>query len=257
MKIATFNINSIRAHAQNFLDFLAAAKPDVVLLQETKATDEQFPHILFDHLGYNVKTFGQKSWNGVAVLAKPSIEDFSRGLPTLPHAADARMAECVVDGRVRVVNAYMPNGEAEDSPKFPYKIEWMKKFTEHIAPLLDDELPTILAGDFNVAIQDIDVWNPKAYEGSSISAPAARRIMQEWLDSGWTDAWREIHGKDKVGYTWIGYRGGSLEKGHGLRLDYFLLNKAARHMAKNIEIDLAPRRAAGASDHAPLVLDIK
>lgn len=256
MKIATFNINSIRAHAQNFLDFLNSAKPDAVLLQETKAMDDQFPHILFDHSGYNVKTFGQKSWNGVAVLSKPSIEDFTRGLPTYPSDESARMTECIIDGRLRIINTYMPNGEAEDSPKFPYKIEWMKKFTEHIASLLDDELPTIITGDFNVAIEDKDVWDPKAYEGSSISAPAARRIMREWLDAGWVDAWRKLRGENEIGYTWIGYRGGSLEKGHGLRLDYFLLNKAAAPLAKSIEIDLAPRKAPGASDHAPLILTI-
>ncbi|MDR2685760.1 MAG: exodeoxyribonuclease III [Rickettsiales bacterium] len=257
MKIATFNINSIRAHAENFINWMQAARPDVILIQEVKAQDEQFPHIIFEHLGYNIKVFGQKSYNGVAVFSKFSIEDFSRGLPTFPGDPNARMVDCIIDGRVRLVNVYMPNGEAEDSPKFPYKIDWMKKFSEFAAPLLDDEFPTILVGDFNVAIRDIDVWNPKAYEGSSISAPAARRIMQEWLDAGWTDAWRALRGPDEVGYTWIGYRGGSLEKGHGLRLDYFLLNRAAAPMAKSIEIDLSPRRAPSSSDHTPLILELK
>ncbi|MCL2629393.1 MAG: exodeoxyribonuclease III [Alphaproteobacteria bacterium] len=256
MKIATFNINSVRAHAENFMNWLKDADPDVVLLQETKVVDNQFPHILFEHLGYNIKTLGQKSYNGVAVMSKHSIEDVTLGLPTMPHDPNARMIEFILDGRIRIINAYMPNGESEISPKFPYKIDWMKHFTKHIAQYLKDELPTIIGGDLNVAIQDIDVWNPVQYKGSSISAPAARAIMQEWLDAGWTDTWRELHGPDKIGYTWIGYRGGSLEKDRGLRLDYFLLNKAAAHMAKNIEIDMNPRRAPNSSDHAPLILTL-
>lgn len=257
MRIATFNVNSIRARAQNFLDWVQSARPDVIALQELKAMDDQFPHILFEHLGYNIKTFGQKSYNGVAIMSRLSLEDAARGLPTFQSDPNARMIECILDGRIRLINTYMPNGESEDSPKFPYKIEWMKHFSDYIAPLLDDETPTIITGDFNVAIKDLDVWDPVAYRGSSISAPAARKIMQEWLDAGWTDAWRELRGADEIGYTWIGYRGGSLDKGNGLRLDYFLANRAARKMLKNIEIDMTPRNAPAASDHAPLILELK
>jgi exodeoxyribonuclease-3 len=256
MKIATFNVNSLRAHVQNFLDWLNTAEPDVVLVQEVKATDDQFPHILFDSLGYNIKTFGQKSWNGVAVFSKYSIEEVVRGLPTYPSDENARMIECLIDGRIRLINCYMPNGDTVDSPKFQYKLEWMKKFTDYIANYYNDEIPTIIAGDYNVAIEDRDIWSPRAYDGVAISAPAARAIMNEWLQSGWQDAWRTLYPND-IGYTWIGYRGDSLAKGNGLRLDYFLLNAAAKPLLKDCIIDMSPRRAPSPSDHAPLILEIK
>jgi len=276
MKILTLNINSIRAHVESFLKILESREYDTVLVQETKVEDHLFPHVLFDHLGYNAKTFGQKSWNGVAVFSRHSLEDVTRGLPGCPDPA-ARMMECVIDGRIRVINVYMPNGEAEDSPKFPGKLDWMKHFTKHIAPLLHSEEPVIIGGDFNVAIEDRDVWNPKQYEGSSISAPAARKIMQEWLDggsvasppsgggvspkatrggSGWTDCYRHFHPDEERAWTWIGYRGASLQKDDGLRLDYFLANHAAAKHIKHCDIDKRPRLADKPTDHCGLFLEI-
>ena len=227
---------------------------DVICLQEIKVTDSDFPHSLFEMSGYNIKVFGQKSYNGVAVFSKLSIEDVTRGIPGYADP-NARLIECVIDGRIRLLNAYMPNGESIDSPKFPYKIEWMNEFTNHIYQYLNSEEPVILAGDFNVAIKDRDVWNPKQYEGSSISAPPARKIMQEWLDNGWDDEFRRFN-PDEIGYTWYGYRGGSVEKAHGLRLDYFLTNKTAGQLVKNCYIDLEPRMADKPTDHAGLVLEI-
>ncbi|MCL1902089.1 MAG: exodeoxyribonuclease III [Alphaproteobacteria bacterium] len=255
MKILTLNINSIRAHAESFIKVLRERRPDVVLVQETKVEDHAFPHILFEHLGYDVKTYGQKSWNGVAVFSKLSIEDITRGMP---HHADpaARMIECVIDGRIRLINVYMPNGESIDSPKFPGKIEWMNHFSDHIHPLLNSEEPVIIGGDFNVAIMDRDVWNPKQYEGSSISAPAARKIMQEWLDAGWVDCYRHFNPDAENAWTWIGYRGGSLGKDHGLRLDYFLANHAAKKLIKSCEIDMLPRTESKPTDHCGLMLEI-
>ncbi|MCL1785811.1 MAG: exodeoxyribonuclease III [Alphaproteobacteria bacterium] len=275
MKILSININSIRAHAEGFLDSLRAINPDTVIVQETKVEDHAFPHILFEHLGYNVKTFGQKSWNGVAVFSKHSMEDVTRGLPGFADPS-ARMMECVIDGRVRLINVYMPNGESMDSPKFPVKIDWMHHFTKHIAPLLDSEEPVIIGGDFNVAIQDRDIWNPKQYEGSSISAPAAREIMAGWLggynsplggsrrdsvgggtNTGWLDCYRHFNPDTESPWTWIGYRGGSIEKDHGLRLDYFLANRAARHLIKGCHIDMTPRTVPKPTDHCGLVLELK
>ena len=255
MKILTLNINSIRAHAESFIASLREIAPDVVLVQETKVEDHVFPHILFEHLGYNIKTFGQKSWNGVAIFSKLSMEDVTRGLPGHADPA-ARMISSVIDGRIRVINVYMPNGESIDSPKFPGKIEWMEHFTRHIAPMLNSEEPVIIGGDFNVAIEDRDIWNPKQYEGSSISAPAARRIMKEWLDTGWEDCFRRFNPDAANAWTWIGYRGGSLEKENGLRLDYFLANRAAAGLVSGCAIDMRPRTAEKPTDHCGLVLEI-
>ena len=255
MKILTLNINSIRAHIESFMKILGSGEYDTVLVQETKVEDHAFPHVLVEHLGFNTKTYGQKSWNGVAIFSKKSIEDVVRGIPNYPEP-NARMMECVIDGHIRFINVYMPNGESIDSPKFPYKIEWMNHFARHIASLLNSEEPVVIGGDFNVAIEDRDVWNPKQYEGSSISAPAARRIMQEWLDAGWLDCFRRFNPDDEKPWTWIGYRGGSLGKDNGLRLDYFLANHAAQKYVKGCHIDMRPRMDAKPTDHCGLVLEL-
>lgn len=255
MKILTLNINSIRAHVESFMDILRKNEYDTILVQELKVETANFPHNLFDEYGYNIKVFGQKSWNGVATFSKYSIEDVIMGMPTY-HDINARFLETVIDGRVRLINVYMPNGDCIESPKFPYKLEWMRAFTQYISQYLNSEEPVIIAGDFNVAIEDRDIWNPKNYIGSSISAPDARAIMQEWLNAGWIDAWREMHPND-IDYTWYGYRGrDTVGNKQGLRLDYFLCNKTAIKMVKNCEIDMEPRLADKPTDHCGLMLEI-
>ncbi len=256
MKILTLNINSIRAHAESFIDILRRGEYDTILVQELKVDNPQFPHNLFDEYGYNIRVFGQKSWNGVATFSKYSIEDVTRGLPTYPDT-NARFIETVIDGRVRVINVYMPNGDTIESPKFPYKLEWMRAFTDYISQYLSSPEPVIIGGDFNVALTDRDVWKPANYVGIAIAAPAAREIMNEWINTGWTDAWRALH-PDDIDYTWYGYRGGdTVGKKMGLRLDYFLCNPAAWEMVKNCEIDISPRLADKPTDHCGLMIELK
>jgi len=255
MKILTLNINSVRAHIESFMDILRAGEYDTILVQELKVETANFPYNLLDEYGYNIKVFGQKSWNGVATFSKYSIEDTTLGMPGYPDI-NARFLECVIDGRIRVINVYMPNGESIESPKFPYKLEWMNAFTKYISQYLNSEEPVIIGGDFNVGISDNDVWNPKGYIGSSISAPAAREIMQKWLDAGWVDMWRKLH-PDATGYTWYGYRGrDTVSNNQGLRLDYFLCNKTAQKMVKTCEIDKEPRLHTKPTDHCGLMLEI-
>lgn len=255
MKILTVNINSIRAHAVTFMNILKSGEYDTILVQELKVDNALFPHNLFEEYGYNIKVFGQKSWNGVATFSKFSIEDTVRGMPNYPDP-NARFLETVIDGHIRVINVYMPNGESEDSPKFQYKIEWMRAFTDYIKQYINSNEIVIIGGDFNVAIADRDIWNPKNYIGSSISAPMAREIMQQWLDSGWTDVWREFH-PDQDDYTWYGYRGrDTVGNRQGLRLDYFLANKTAKKSITACEIDIYPRTTDKPSDHCGLVLKI-
>ena len=254
MKILTLNINSIRAHAESFIDILRKSDYDTIMVQELKVETAAFPHNLFDEYGYNVKVFGQKSWNGVATFSKYSLEDVTRGLPTFPSDVNARFLETVVDGRVRLINVYMPNGDTVTSPKFPYKMDWMAAFTDYISTYLDSEEPVVIAGDFNVAIEDRDVWNPASYKDIAIAAPAARAAMQVWLDAGWVDAWRHLH-PDEIDYTWYGYRGrDTIGNKQGLRLDYFLLNRTAAKMLKACEIDMEPRLAEKPTDHCGLAL---
>lgn len=237
------------------MDILRTGEYDTILVQELKVENQNFPFVLFDEFGYNIRIFGQKSWNGVAVFSKNSIEDVSFNIPNYADV-NARVIECVIDGRVRVINTYMPNGDNIESPKFQYKLEWMRAFTKYIEPYLSSPEAVIIAGDFNVAITDRDIWNPKNYIGSSISAPAAREIMQQWLDAGWMDAWRELH-PDDIDYTWYGYRGrDTVGNKQGLRLDYFLCNKTARPMVKNCEIDLCPRTSDKPTDHCGLMLEL-
>ena len=256
MKILTLNINSIRAHVESFIDILRGGEYDVVLVQELKVENASFPHNLFDEYGYNIKVFGQKSYNGVAIFSKYSIEDVVRGLPNFPDE-NARFIECVIDGRVRIINVYMPNGDTIDSPKFPYKLKWMHAFTDYISQYLDSEEPVIIGGDFNVALSDKDVWNPKNYVGIAIAAPQAREIMQSWLDAGWVDAWRKSH-PDTIDYTWYGYRGhDTVGNKQGLRLDYFLCNHAASNLVTNCEIDMSPRLADKPTDHCGLMITLK
>lgn len=256
MKILTLNINSIRAHAESFIDILRTGQYDTIMVQELKVETALFPHTLFDEYGYNIKVFGQKSWNGVATFSKFSIEDTIRGMPNYADP-NARFLECVVNGQIRLINVYMPNGDTVESPKFPYKLEWMRAFGEHISQYLNSPEPVVIGGDYNVALRDIDIWRPANYVGIAIAAPQAREIMQSWLNAGWTDVWRTMH-PDTVGYTWYGYRGGdTIGKQQGLRLDYFLANPAAMQMIKNCEIDMAPRLATKPTDHCGLALTIK
>ena len=253
MKILTLNINSIRAHAESFIDILRGGEYDTILVQELKVDDANFPHNLFEEYGYNIRVFGQKSWNGVAVFSKFSIEDVTRGMPNFPDP-NARFIECVVDGHVRIINVYMPNGNTVDSPKFPYKLDWMRAFTEYIKQYAASPEQVIIGGDFNVALTDMDVWKPANYVGIAIAAPAAREIMQQWLNAGWTDVWRAMHPND-VGYTWYGYRGrDTVGNNQGLRLDYFLANASAMGAIKSCEIDMNPRMAQKPTDHCGLML---
>ena len=256
MKILTLNINSIRAHIESFMDILRKNEYDTILVQELKVENANFPYNLLDEYGYNIKVFGQKSWNGVAVFSKQSLEDVTMGIPTYPDI-NSRFLECVVDGHIRLINVYMPNGDCIESPKFQYKLEWMNAFTKYISQYIDSEEPVIIGGDFNVAIEDRDIWNPKNYIGSSISAPDARNIMQQWLDMGWIDTWRTLHPND-IDYTWYGYRGrDTVGNRQGLRLDYFLCNKTAIKIVKNCEIDTEPRMHNKPTDHCGLMLEIK
>ncbi|MCQ2574920.1 MAG: exodeoxyribonuclease III [Alphaproteobacteria bacterium] len=255
MKILTLNVNSIRAHIESFIDVLRKGEYDTILVQELKVETANFPYNILDSFGYNIKVFGQKSWNGVAIFSKYSIEDTIYGLPNYSDN-NSRFIECVIDGRIRIINVYMPNGDCVESPKFQYKLEWMNAFTKYISQYVNSEEAVIIGGDYNVSITDKDIWNPKNYIGSSISAPQARDIMNQWLDSGWIDTWRHLHPND-IDYTWYGYRGNdTVGKKQGLRLDYFLCNKTAIKMVKNCEIDLSPRIADKPTDHCGLSLEI-
>lgn len=257
MIIATFNVNSVRAHLENILNWIDSESPDVILMQEIKCINEQFPYEFFEDKGYNVKVFGQKSYNGVAILSRFSIEDVVIGLPTYSEDTSARYIEALIDGRFRVASVYAPNGNPVPSEKFEYKLYWMEKFKEYLNTLIKNDEPLFIGGDFNVALTDKEIYNPKAFENDAIAQPQSRKAMNEVFDLGFFDTYRLFYPNNEKAYTYFGYRGGCFQKGYGILLDYFLTNEKAKELITNAGIDISPRGNDKPSDHTPLWIEVK
>ena len=250
MKIATWNVNSIRARLPNVLDWLKEAAPDVVLLQEIKTVDEGFPELEIGDLGYNVAVHGQKSYNGVAILAKRPIEDVSRGLPGDDDDHKARYIEAVVEG-VRVASIYLPNGNPAPGPKFDYKLAWMARLYDHARTLLPLEEALVLGGDYNVAPADADVFDPAGWADDALCRPETRAAFRRLLHLGLTEAYRARH-PDTVAYSFWDYQKGRWRRDEGLRIDHLLLSPQAADRLEACEIDRGPRDQKRASDHTPV-----
>ncbi len=257
MIIATFNVNSVRAHLPNILDWIKEFSPDVILMQEIKCETNVFPYMEFEDIGYNVKVFGQKSYNGVAILSRYSIEDVTVGLPTFTEDSQSRYIEAIIDGHIRVASVYAPNGNPVPSDKFEYKKEWMKRFNQHVQTLLKNDEGLIIGGDFNVALTDREIYNPKAFIDDAITQPESRQGMKELFNLGLSDCYRIFNPDNNKAYTYFGYRGGCFQKGYGILLDYFLVNNKAKDIIINAGIDLNPRSKEKPSDHTPLWIEIK
>ncbi len=257
MKIATFNVNSVRAHIENILNWIEEFSPDVILMQEIKCQTELFPYSVFEDVGYNVKAFGQKSYNGVAILSKYSIEDVVCGLPTFQEDDSARYIEALIDGRIRVASVYAPNGNPVPSPKFNYKLDWMVKFEAYIQSIIKNDEALILGGDFNVALTDREIYNPKAFVDDAIAQPESRRAMLSLFNLGLTDTYRLFYPENDKAYTYFGYRGNCFNKGYGILIDYFLINNKAKELVTGAGIDLSPRGKEKPSDHTPLWIELR
>jgi exodeoxyribonuclease-3 len=257
MIIATFNVNSVRAHIQNILDWIDEFSPDVIVMQEIKCETDVFPYMEFEDKGYNVKAFGQKSYNGVAILSRFSIEDVTTGLPTFPSDTNARYIEAVIDGHIRIASVYAPNGNPVPSEKFEYKKEWMEHFIEHIKSLMNNDEELIIGGDFNVALTDREIYNPKAFEDDAITQPESREGMKKLFDLGLIDSYRIFNPDNDKAYSYFGYRGGCFQKGYGILLDYFLINEKVKSIITNAGIDTSPRGREKPSDHTPLWIEVK
>ncbi|MBN2676133.1 MAG: exodeoxyribonuclease III [Alphaproteobacteria bacterium] len=250
MRIVTFNVNSIRAHLENVLNWLDQFKPDVLLLQELKCQSEQFPYAPFEDRGYNIEVFGQKSWNGIAILSKFPIEDVTRNIPGFEDV-QSRYIEAFTGG-VRVASCYMPNGNPIDTPKFDYKLDWMKALTSHLEILQTYDEPIVVAGDFNVVPKDRDAKNIENLRNDAITQPPVRHLFEEWTEH-WTDALRSTRDED-IYYTFFDYRAGGRQR--GILLDFFLLNKQAKEMLKDSGIDETPRDQPKPSDHVPAWIEL-
>ena len=250
MKIATWNVNSVKARLPNVLRWLREATPDVALLQEIKCVNEAFPAIEFGDIGYNVAVHGQKTYNGVAILAKQPIEDVQHGLPEFADD-HARYIEATV-GTVRVASIYLPNGNPVDSEKYPYKLRWMQRLAGHAADLLADYETLVLGGDYNVCPTDMDVYDPVGWANDALCRPESRAAFRSILHLGYTEAFRALHPDEPQRYSFWDYQQRAWPQDHGLRIDHLLLSPQAADRLIACDIDRGPRGADKASDHTPV-----
>jgi exodeoxyribonuclease III len=250
MKIATFNINNVNKRLVNLADWLRASRPNVACLQELKATDSEFPIALIEKAGYGAVWRGQKSWNGVAILAHGTEPVVTRtALPGDPADMQSRYIEAAVNG-VLIATLYAPNGNPQPGPKFKYKLAWMKRLLAHAAELYALDAPVVLAGDFNVVPTDADIYPTKSYAKNALVQRESRALFRRLLDQGWIDAIRTLH-PDAPMYTFWDYKRNHWERDAGLRIDHLLLNPKAAKRLTDAGIDREVRGVENASDHAP------
>jgi exodeoxyribonuclease-3 len=257
MKIVTFNINGIKARAETLLRWLDEKTPDVVLLQEIKSVDENFPTEIFEERGYNVATHGQKGFNGVAILSKYPLEDVVRGLPGDPDDEQARWIEATVvgDRAVRLCGLYLPNGNPAPGPKYDYKLAWMERLRARAEALLADEMPALMAGDYNVIPQWEDAKHPEAWTEDALFRPESRAAFQRILNLGFTEAFRaRVRGAGH--YSFWDYQANSWERNNGIRIDHFLLTPQCADLMTDCWIEADERARSKPSDHVPVWLDL-
>ncbi len=255
VKIATWNVNSIKARLGHLIAWLGDADPDVVLLQETKVTDDLFPRLEVEDAGYNVATHGQKTYNGVAILSKSPIDILATGLPGDDADEQARYLEAFT-GDVRVASIYLPNGNPVDSEKFTYKLDWMERLYAHAGDLLASEDAIVLGGDYNVVPEDGDVYDPEGWRNDALCRTESRRAFRKIMYLGFTDAFRVVN--HELGrYTWWDYRGGGWSRDQGVRIDHLLLSPQAADRLKACEIDRKPRGQEKPSDHTPIWCELE
>jgi exodeoxyribonuclease III len=257
MKIATFNINGIKARARALPDWLDSAKPDVVLLQEIKSTDETFPRELLEERGYHVETHGQKSFNGVAILSRLPLEDICRGLPGDVGDDQARWIEATVIGKqaLRLCCLYLPNGNPVPGPKYDYKLAWMQRLQARAARLLADEEAALLAGDFNIIPQPEDASRPEAWQKDALFLPESRAAWRRILNLGFTDAFRS-RTKGPGHYSFWDYQAGAWNRNDGIRIDHFLLTPQCADLLVDCRIDAQIRGYEKPSDHVPVWVEL-
>ena len=253
MKIATFNINGIKARAEALPAWLRVAEPDVVVLQEIKSTDEAFPHEIFEGFGYQIETHGQKGFNGVAILSKLPLEDVTRGLPGDDSDEQARWIEATVVGTraVRICGLYLPNGNPAPGPKYDYKLAWMERMRARAAELLATEEPVVMAGDYNIIPQDIDAARPEVWREDALALPDSRAAFRRIVNLGFTEAFRARE-PGPGHYSFWDYQAGAWPKNNGIRIDHLLLSPQAADLMTDCQIDKDVRAGEKPSDHVPV-----
>jgi len=254
MKLATWNINGVKARLHGLLQWIEQAQPDVLCLQEIKSIDDAFPRAAIEDAGYIVETHGQKGFNGVALLSKFPIEDVVRGVPGYDQDEQSRYIEASIFGPnepFRVASIYLPNGNPLESPKFSYKLEWMEAFSQHAKLLLQTEEKIILAGDYNVIPQPQDCHNPASWRNDALFQPESRSAFRKLEHMGFTDALRACNPNDTV-YTFWDYQAGAWQKNNGIRIDHLLLSPQAADRLKHVRVEKHTRGWEKPSDHVPV-----
>ncbi len=259
LRIATWNVNSIKQRIDSAMAWLAERKPDIVCLQETKCVDDAFPRLEFESLGYNVAVHGQKTFNGVALLSKFPFDEVKAGLPGNDQDDHARFIEGVVstaNGAVRVASLYLPNGNPPNTEKYTYKLGWMKRLAAYARDRLEFEEPLIMAGDYNVIPTAADATNPQAWTGDALFLPQTRDEFRTLVNLGLTDALRAT--TDEPGlYTFWDYQAGAWQKNNGIRIDHLLLSPLAADKLSGAGIDKHVRAWEKPSDHVPVWIDLE
>lgn len=251
MRIATWNVNSVRARLPRVLDWLGQHAPDVVCLQETKCVDEVFPREPIEDLGYSIATYGQKTYNGVAILAKGAIEDVVRGLPGEGDEAEARAIGAQV-GEFLVLNLYVVNGKEVGDPKYDHKLRWLEGVVRAIEERYPREEKVVVTGDFNITFDDRDVYDPEKWRDKILCSGPEREALARITGLGLTDALRHFDPSEGI-YTWWDFRTRGFQRGNGLRIDHFLLSEPALACCTGVEVDTEERGREKPSDHAPVV----
>lgn len=250
MKLATYNVNGINGRLPVLLRWLDESQPNIVCLQELKAPDEKFPAAAIEKAGYGAIWHGQKSWNGVAILARGrQPEETRRGLPGDPDDSHSRYIEAVMDG-ILIGCLYLPNGNPAPGPKFDYKLKWFKRLTKYAKGLFVRDEPVILAGDYNVIPIELDAYKPERWVDDALFFPESHAAYQKLLSQGWTDAIRKLH-PDEAIYTFWDYFRNAYARNAGIRIDHFLLNTRAAKMLVAADVEREVRGWEKSSDHAP------
>jgi exodeoxyribonuclease-3 len=257
MRLATWNVNSLKQRLPRVEEWLAYAEPDVLCLQETKLTDDAFPQLTFSALGYDAVHFGQGQWNGVAILSRVGIESVHTGFGdgvVDPYEGDARLLAATCGG-VRVVTVYVPNGRAVDTEFYERKLVWLERLREWLDASASPSDELALVGDFNVAPEDRDVWSPKAFEGDTHVTEPERSAVAALRDWGMVDAFRAVYDQDRL-FTYWDYRRGDFHQHKGMRIDLVLMTEPLAKRVRWAIVDRNARKGKGPSDHAPLVVDV-
>lgn len=258
MKIATWNVNSIRTRQEQVVDWLRQNPVDVLCLQETKVVDADFPRSPFEQLGYHLYVSGQKAYNGVALLSSKQLKDVSTGFAPILGSGDLdeqkRVITGVVDG-IRIVNLYVPNGASVGSEKYEYKLRWLKVLREYLRSLLQESAAICICGDFNIALEDRDIHDPVTLKGKIMASELERQALREILELGFADAFRKFT-TESGHFSWWDYRAAAFRRNLGWRIDHHYLTPDLYQHTTSCIIDVSPRKLPKPSDHAPVVIEL-